>query len=99
MCEKEELHKEEENEVSDKENEPPSRKKEEKLLPSKPVKKRKRLQKVQAEVEENTELELEEDIQRPSMPPKKKKVGKPKLQQVGPCALLQKSCIFTDFTH
>ena len=56
-----------------------------KLFPSKPVKKRKRLQKVQAEVEENTELELEEDIQRPSMPPKKKKVGKPKLQQVGPC--------------
>ena len=29
------------------------------------------MQKVQAEVEENTELELEEDIQRPSMPPKK----------------------------
>ena len=45
--------------------------KEEKLLPSQPVKTRKRLQKVQAEVEQNTELELEEEIQRPSMLQKK----------------------------
>ena len=50
--------------------------KEEKLLPSQPVKKRKRLQKVQAEVEQNTELELEEDIQQPSMPQKKKSASR-----------------------
>ena len=69
-----------------------------KLFPSKPVKKRKRLQKVQAEVEENTELELEEDIQRPSMPPKKRKLGNQNCSRLD-LALLHKSCIFTDFTH
>ena len=82
MREKKELDKED-NDVSEKENAIPSQVKEDKL---KPVKKRKRLQKVGTEKEQN---ESEEDVTPPSMPlKKKKKVVKQKLQQVGPCITL-----------
>lgn len=78
MREKKELDKEEDNDVSEKENAIPSQVKEDKL---KPVKKRKRLQKVGAEKGEQNESE--EDVTPPSMPlKKKKKVVKQKLQQV-----------------
>ena len=80
LCEKKELDKEEDNNVSDKENALPLQVKEDKLKP----KKRKRLQKVGAEIGEQNESE--EDVTPPSMPLKKKeKVVKQKLQQVGPC--------------
>ena len=63
------------------------------------MKKRKRLQKVRAGVEEQNDSELEEDVPQSSMPlKKKKKVGKQNYSRLDR-VLLHESCIFINFTH